>query len=84
MIRPLKNRLVLKQEEADKTTKSGLILAGEKEKPEIAQVISIGREVEDIKEGDRVFYKKYSTTTVKMDDVEYLIIEDKDVLAVLE
>lgn len=86
MLRPLNKNVILKKEEEEKKTASGIILTeSAKDKPSFATVVAIGKECEaKISEGDRVVYKEYSGTKVKMDDVEYIIIEDEDILAVVE
>lgn len=92
-IKPLADRILIKMEEAEETTKSGIVLAGSaKEKPQIAQVIAVGpggvvdgKEVEMyIKKGDRVITSKYSGTEIKLDGEEYTIVRQSDVLAVVE
>lgn len=83
-IRPLGERVVLKPVEVEEKTKSGLILAGDKEKPEVAEVVAIGDEVKALKVGENVFYKKYSGTEVKYENQEYILIAEEDVLAVVE
>ena len=92
-IKPLADRILIKMEEAEETTKSGIVLAGSaKEKPQIAQVIAVGpggivdgKEVEMyIKTGDRVITSKYSGTEIKLDGEEYTIVRQSDVLAVVE
>jgi chaperonin GroES len=93
MLKPLHDNVVLQKEKAEKKTKSGIILTGDqKEKPSFAKVIAVGDgRVEDgkkqpmnVKVGDKVVYKKYSTTDFKMDDEEYMIIAESDILAILE
>lgn len=86
MLRPLNNNVVLRKEAAEKKTASGIILTeGAKDKPSIATVVAVGKDCEaKIKENDKVVYKEYSGTKVKMDEVEYIIIEDEDILAVVE
>ena len=82
---PLGKRVVLKQLVAEETTKSGIVLTGQsKEKPQEAEVVSIGEVTVDIKVGDKVFYKKYAGTDVKLDDQEYIIIDEDDVIAVIK
>ena len=80
-------------EEAEETTKSGIVLAGTaKEKPQIAQVVAVGpggdvdgKEVKMyLKVGDRVIASKYSGTEVKLDGVDYTILRQSDVLAIVE
>jgi len=92
-IKPLADRILIKMEEAEETTKSGIVLAGSaKEKPQIAQVIAVGpggvvdgKEVEMyIKTGDRVITSKYSGTEIKLDGEEFTIVRQSDVLAVVE
>ena len=92
-MKPLADRVVIKWVEAEETTKSGIILAGSaKEKPQIAEVIAVGpgglvdgKEVSMyVKAGDRVITSKYSGTEVKMDETEYVIVRQSDILAVVE
>lgn len=82
---PLGKRVVLKQLVAEETTKSGIVLTGQaKEKPQEAEVIAVGETSIDISVGDKVFYKKYAGTEVKLDEEEYIIIDEEDVLAVIK
>ena len=90
---PLADRVVLKLAESEETTKGGLILTGSaKEKPTVAEVISVGpggivdgKEVKmTVKPGDKVITSKYSGTEVKVDDVEYTIVRQGDILAIVE
>jgi chaperonin GroES len=90
---PLADRVVIKLTETEETTKGGLILTGSaKEKPSVAEVISVGpggivdgKEVKmTVKPGDKVITSKYSGTEVKVDDVEYTIVRQGDILAVVE
>ena len=90
---PLADRVVLKQCEAEETTKSGIILAGSaQEKPQEAEVIAVGpggnvdgKEVTmHVKAGDKVIYSKYAGTEVKIDDEEFIIVKQNDILAVVE
>ncbi len=86
MLKPLGDRLVLKQAEAEETTKSGIVLPGQnKEKPQEAKVVAVGKDVkaEELKEGATVIYSKYAGNTVKIDEEEYIIVKEEDVLAVL-
>ena len=91
--KPLADRVVIKMVEAEETTKSGIILAGSaKEKPQIAEVVAVGPggnvEGKDVtmyvKVGDKVITSKYSGTEVKMDGVEYTIVRQSDILAIVE
>ena len=93
-LQPLADRVVLQQLEAEETTKSGIVLPGkEKEKPQQAEVIAVGpggvvdgKDVKmEVKKGDHVIYSKYAGTEVKMDDdVEYIIVRQSDILAVIK
>lgn len=93
MIKPLADRILIKMEEGEEITKSGIILsASAKEKPQIAKVIAVGpggniegNNIEMyIKEGDKVIVSKYSGTEVKFEGEEYLIVKQSDVLAIVE
>ena len=90
---PLGDRVVLKQLEAETTTKSGIVLPGqEKEKPQQAEVIAVGpggmvdgKEVKmEVKAGDKVIYSKYAGTEVKLEDEKFIIVKQNDILAVIE
>ena len=90
---PLGDRVVLKQAVAEETTKSGIVLPGQaKEKPQQAEVVAVGpgglvdgKEITmQVKVGDVVIYSKYSGTEVKLDDAEYIIVKQNDILAVVE
>ena len=90
---PLGDRVVLKQPEAEETTKSGIILtASAQEKPQEAEVVAVGpgriidgKEVTmQVKEGQKVIYSKYAGTEVKLDGNEYIIVKQSDILAVVE
>ena len=88
-IKPLADRVLIKMEEAEETTKSGIILAGSaKEKPQVADVIAVGpggkEVVMNVKVGDRVITSQYAGTNVKMDGEEYTIVRQSDILAVVE
>ncbi|MDR0956064.1 MAG: co-chaperone GroES [Candidatus Nomurabacteria bacterium] len=84
-IKPLGARVVAVREEAAAKTKGGLYLPdGAKEKPNVAKVVAIGDAVKTVKTGDRIVYKEYSTTDLKIDGTEYMIIKEEDVLATVE
>lgn len=92
-LKPLADRVVLKQFKAEEKTKSGLILAASaQEKPEMFEVVEVGpggmvdgNEVKmTVAAGDRVIVGKYSGTTVKVDGEEYSIVRQSDILAVVE
>ena len=90
---PLGEKVVLKQCEAEETTKSGIILAAQsKEKPQQAEVIAVGpggmvdgkEVVMQVKVGDKVIYSKYAGTDVKLDDQEYIVVKQSDIVAIVE
>ena len=92
-MKPLGDRVVIKNMEAEETTKGGIILtAAAKEKPLMAEVIAVGpgggvdgKEVQmQVKVGEKVIYSKYAGTEVKLDGVEYIIVKQSDILAVVE
>ena len=88
-IRPLGDRVVIKRIEAVETTKSGIVLPGTaKEKPQEAEIVAVGPGTEDVKMevtvGDRVLFAKYSGTDVKLEDKEFIILKQDDILAVIE
>ena len=82
-IKPLADRVVAKQDAATSTTASGILLGEAKEKPNTATVESIGPDVKNIKKGDRILYREYSATDIKLDGTDYLIVKEEDVLATL-
>lgn len=83
-IKPLGDRVVAVREAAQEKTASGLYLPDNtKEKPVLATVEAVGPEVKAIKKGDRVLYKEYATTEIKLDGIEYLIIKEEDILGTL-
>ena len=93
-IKPLGNRVVLKSLPEEEVTKGGIILpdTAEKEKPEQAEVIAVGpgkllddgkRSEMEVKVGDKVIFSKYSPTEIKLDEEEYLIVGEEDVLGVI-
>ena len=92
-IKPLFDRVVIKMVEAEETTKSGIILAGNaKEKPQVAEIVAVGpggvvegKEITmQVKVGDRVLISKYAGTEVKLDGQEYTILRLNDILAIVE
>lgn len=81
-IKPLADRVVAVKEEAATKTASGLYLPDNaKEKPVLAKVAAVGPDVKSLKVGDRIVYKEYSTTELKVEGTEYLIVKEEDVLA---
>ena len=92
-IKPLGDRVVIKNVEAEETTKSGIILtAAAKEKPQMAEVLAVGpggmvdgKEVKmQVSVGQKVIYSKYAGTVVKLDGQEVIIVRQNDILAVVE
>jgi len=93
-IRPLHDRILVKRVEEEQKTKGGIIIPDSaKEKPFEGEVIAVGggRRTEDgkvvaldVKAGDRVLFSKYAGSDVKIDDVEYLIMREEDVLGIIE
>ncbi len=81
-IKPLAARVVAVREKAQTKTASGIYLPDTaKEKPVVATVVAVGPEAKFIKNGDKIVYKEYATTELKLGDTEYLIINEEDVLA---
>ena len=93
-IKPLGNRVVLKQAKVEEKTSSGIILTGNaQEKPQYLEVVAVGPGINDangnkipveVSVGQKVIWQKYSGSTVKMDDEEYTIINAEDILAIIE
>ena len=92
-IKPLGDRVVIKMTEMEETTKSGIVLPGSaKEKPQIAEIVAVGpgglvdgKEVTmQVSVGDKILISKYAGTEIKMDDVEYTILKQSDILAIVE
>jgi Co-chaperonin GroES (HSP10) len=90
---PLGDRVVLRQLVAEETTKSGIVLPGQtKEKPQQAEVIAVGpggvvdgkEVVMSLKVGDQVIFSKYAGTEVEIEDTEYIVVKQSDVLAVVK
>jgi len=90
---PLGDKVVLKQLEAEETTKSGIVLPGQaQEKPQQAEVVAVGpggvidgKEVTmQVKTGDKVIYQKYAGTNVKLDGEEFIIVKQNDIVAIVE
>jgi chaperonin GroES len=84
-LNPLADWVVAEQEDAVSKTASGLYLPDKAtEKPKIAKVTKVGKNVKEIKVGDRVVYKSYSTTEVKVNDKEYILVKKEDILATVK
>ena len=82
-LKPLKDHIVAKIEKPLEKTKSGILLGEAKEKPAYAVVESVGPEVKAVKKGDKIIYKEFSTTEIKLDGENYIILKEEDVLATL-
>lgn len=82
-LKPLADRVVAVKEEPMTQTKSGILLGEAKETPAYAVVESVGPDVKTIKKDDKIVYKNYSTTDIKIDDTDYIILKEEDVLATL-
>ncbi len=92
-IKPLADRVVIKMIEAEETTASGIVLPGAaKEKPQMAEIVAVGpggvvdgKEIKmEVKVGDKVITSKYAGTEVKFDGIEYTILKQSDILAVVD
>ncbi len=92
-LKPLGDRVVIKQLEAEEKTKSGIVLPTQaKEKPQEAEVLAVGpggvvdgkEIVMQVKVGDRIIYSKYAGTEIKMDGEDYIIVKQNDILAIIE
>ena len=92
-LKPLNDRVILKQAEAEETTKGGIILTSQtKEKPQEAEVVAVGpgAVIEGkvmpmtVKVGDKVVYSKYAGTEVKYDGQDYIVVRESDILAIVE
>lgn len=82
MLNPMAEWVVAEAEEAVTKTASGLYLPDKTaEKPKVAKVIKVGKDVKGIKAGDRIVYKSYSTTEVKVDNKEFILVKEEDILA---
>ena len=93
IIKPLSDRVVIKMVEAVETTMSGIVLAGTaKEKPQVAEIVAVGpggvvdgkEIVMQVSVGDRVLISKYAGTEVKIDNVDYTILRQSEILAIVE
>lgn len=81
-LQPLGDYVVAQAEEAESKTASGLYLPeAAKEKPKTSKVVAVGKDVKQIKVGDRIVYKTYSTTEVKVGKDEYILVKEEDILA---
>ena len=92
-LKPLADRVIIKMVEAEETTKGGIILTGaSKEKPEIAEVLAVGpggmvdgkEVVMTVQVGDKVIIDKFAGTKVTLEDIEYIVVRQGDILAIVE
>ncbi len=84
-LQPMGDYIVAGSEEAEQKTASGLYIPEKaQEKPKTAKVLAVGKDVKELKVGDRIVYKSYSTTEVKVDSVEYILVKEEDVLATVK
>lgn len=85
MLTPIKTKVLIKMQEGQEVTKSGIILTANKEnKPILAKVISIGKEVTQVKINDDVIVSRYIGNKIKYNNEEYIVLEEKEILARLE
>lgn len=84
-IHPLADRIVLEQLEQEEQTKSGIILPDSaQEKPKMAKVLAVGKDVKEVSVGNVVLYKSYGPDDVKVDNKEYMIAKEEDILATIK
>ncbi len=91
-LEPLFDRVVIKRQEAETVTKSGLVLAGSQEKPQIANVVAVGpggvidgkEIVMQVKVGDKILYPKYAGSEFKIDGEEFVVLRQSDILAIVK
>jgi chaperonin 10 Kd subunit len=84
-LKPLQDRIVAKKETPAEKTASGFFMPGDaKEKPSYATVESVGPDVKHVKKGDKIIFKEYSTTDIKLNNQDYLIVKEEDVLATID
>lgn len=84
-LQPLADYVVAQAEEATTKTASGLYLPDNAaEKPKTAKVVAVGKDVKQVKSGDRIVYKSYSTTEIKVDNEEFILVKEEDILATVK
>jgi chaperonin GroES len=84
-IQPLADRIVAEPQEASERTSAGLYLPSDaKEKPQSAKVVAVGKDVKEIKKGDVILHTSFGGEKVKVDDKEYVIIKEEDVLGIVK
>lgn len=83
--KPLADRVLAKLLESEEKTESGIIIPDTvKEKPQKAEIVEVGKEVENIKKNDKVLFAKYSGTEVKIEGEDYIILKEEDILGIFE
>ncbi len=84
-IQPLADRIVAEAVEASEKTDSGFYLPQDaKEKPQMAKVVAVGKDVTEVKKGDTIIYPKFGTTDIKIDNDELMILKEEDVLGIIK
>ena len=84
-IQPLADYVVAQQEEAETKTASGLYIpGGAQEKPKVAKVLAVGKEVKSVKVGDRIIYGGYSNTDIKLDKETYMLVKEENIYATVK
>jgi chaperonin GroES len=84
-LQPMADYIVAEGEAANEKTASGLYLPqNAQEKPKVAVVLAVGKAVKELKVGDKIVYKSYSTTEIKIDKQEYILVKEEDVLATVK
>jgi chaperonin GroES len=84
-IQPLSDYVVAQQEEAETKTASGLYIpGGAQEKPKVAKVLAVGKEIKNVKVGDRIIYGGYSNTDIKMDGDTYMLVKEENIYATVK
>ena len=84
-LNPMADWVVAEAEEAVARTTSGIYLPDQvAEKPKVAKVLKVGKNIKEVKPGDRIVYKSYSTTEVKVADKEYILVKEEDILATVK
>jgi chaperonin GroES len=84
-LQPLADRIVARSLEAEAKSAAGILLPDSaKEKPMMGEVLAVGKEVKEVKVGDKVLYAKYGPTEVKVDNQELLLLKEEDVLAIVK
>lgn len=85
MLKPLADRVVAQKNEQKTKTASGLYLTPKsQESPTGAKVVAVGPDVKTVKKGDQIIFKEYTSTDVKVDNVDYLIVKEEDILAIFD